>query len=198
MQYYIVAGVVISNICHLCSVFVLYYLISLDVERAQPRQIALVASVLHVLTPAGLFMSAPYAEAPFSLLNFTGMFLYAQAKIRRQKVSSTVLNDVVMLLAGASFALACLFRSNGLLSGLIFLCDLIEQLLNLRSAEPRMQDCRCMLVTCVAGATIMLGFVLPQAIAFEEFCVETETQTSRPWCERAIPSIYSWVQDHYW
>lgn len=171
---------------------------TLVVERPHSRQIAFVASVLHVLTPAGLFLSAPYAEALFSLLNFSGMLLYAQMKINRPLASSSVVDDIKILTSGALFASACLVRSNGLLSGLLFLYDLTEQLLGLMSAPLRLQDCRRIVVTCVAGLTIMLGFVAPQAIAFKEFCAGPSNHPRRPWCEKTVPSIYSWVQEHYW
>jgi phosphatidylinositol glycan class V len=40
-----------------------------------------------------------------------------------------------------------------------------------------------------------IGFAAPQVVAYIEYCTGGK---SRPWCTRLIPSIYSWVQDHYW
>ncbi|KAL6708979.1 ER membrane glycoprotein subunit of the GPI transamidase complex-like protein [Coniothyrium glycines] len=197
LQCYVVAGIVISNLCHLCSAFILYHLVILIVERPERHQIALVASVLHILTPAALFLAAPYAEALFSLLNFGGILMYAQSKLHEPSRTQTLVKDALKLCSGLCFATACLIRSNGLLSGLIFLFDLVGQLASLKPASWNAQSCRRAVVTCTAGTLVLLGFIAPQYLAYLEFCVG-DPHSVRPWCKKALPSIYSWVQSHYW
>lgn len=196
-RYYIVAGIFISTTCHFLSVFVLYRLLAvLTGAGRQQSRVPFVGSVLHILTPASLFLSAPYAEALFSLLNLTGMLCYAES--RATALSPITVREVAYRLSsGLLFAVATAIRSNGLLSGLILLYDVVRylpQLLSMRSSVHAV--CR-VLVTCVSGILVAVGFVGPQYLAYLDFCTTTDSVVS-PWCKKAIPSIYSWVQSHYW
>lgn len=198
LQYYIVAGIVVSNVCHLLSVLVLYRLLTLTLEHQQQRPVAFVASVLHILTPASLFLSAPYAEACFSLLNLAGMLCYAQSKLAAKSEPYSLREDAYKLSSGLLFGFATLVRSNGLLSGLILLYDVAEYLPRLVSLQLSIRDVSKVIITCVAGSFIACGFVWPQYLAYIEFCSGESNLSARPWCEKSVPSIYSWVQSHYW
>lgn len=199
LQQYIAAGMVISNVCHLLSVIVLYRLLTITVGSQQRQQTPFVAAILHILTPASLFLSAPYAEALFSLLNFTGMLLYVQSRAQaRAQAHCSVQEDIYKLGSGIFFASATLTRSNGLLSGLIFLYDVVRYLLCIISMRLTIHDARRIFVTCVAGGTVALGYLWPQYLAYTEFCSGDRSYDSPSWCKRTLPSIYSWVQSHYW
>ena len=50
-------------------------------------------------------------------------------------------------------------------------------------------------ITGLAAIAITLPFVAFQYIAYVTFCSE---EKARPWCGNVIPSVYSFVQDHYW
>ncbi|KAI4642937.1 hypothetical protein J4E93_007006 [Alternaria ventricosa] len=198
LHYYALAGIMISNICHLLSVLVLYRLLTLVLEPQRRQIIPFIAAVLHILTPASLFMSAPYAEAMFSLLNFAGMLFYAQSQTAAETGMSSIRADFQKLGSGACFAAATLMRSNGLLSGLILLYDVVMYIAPVMSAQLSIQDVRRMLVTCMAGSLIALAFLGPQYLAYTEFCDRSSGTGTRPWCDKTFPSIYSWVQSHYW
>ncbi|CBX94368.1 similar to GPI mannosyltransferase 2 [Plenodomus lingam JN3] len=198
LQYYIVAGIIVSNVCHLLSVLVLYRLLALVLDSLQRRRVAFVASVLHILTPASLFMSAPYAESLFSLLNFTGMLCYVQSKLAAKCGHASFLEDVYKLSSGLLFASATLMRSNGLLSGLILLYDVGRYIPLFLPIRLNYHNMRSILVTCVAGMIIICGFLGPQYVAYREFCGREGSSGRREWCDKSIPSIYSWVQSHYW
>ena len=198
LHYYVVAGVVVSNICHLLSVLVLYRLLVLVLEPQRQQIIPFIAAVLHTLTPASLFMCAPYAEAIFSFLNFTGMLFYAQSRAMAETTKSTFGEDLLKIVSGLFFAIAALMRSNGLLSGTIFLYDVARYLPRLMSAQLSVHDARRVIITCVAGVLIAMGFIGPQYFAYVEFCYRGRGTGIRPWCEKSLPSIYSWVQSHYW
>ncbi|KAF2130383.1 glycosyltransferase family 76 protein [Dothidotthia symphoricarpi CBS 119687] len=198
-QCYVWAGIAVSNVCHLLSVLVLYRLLSVIVGKPQQRRhTAFVASVLHVLTPASLFLSSPYAEGLFSLLNFTGMLCYAQSRATSQVGSPTLYEDFLKLSSGLFFASATLMRSNGLLSGLILMYDVARYIPRIISMQVNLHDMRRVFVTCVSGMFVALGFIGPQYLAYLEFCSQGIGSTTRPWCARSVPSIYSWVQSYYW
>ncbi|KAF2628703.1 glycosyltransferase family 76 protein [Macroventuria anomochaeta] len=198
IRYYIIAGIVISTTCHLLSVLVLYRLLTLltGAGRQQSR-IPFVASVLHILTPASLFLLAPYTESLFSLLNLAGMLCYAESRATANSSPVSVQEVVYKLSSGLFFAVATTIRSNGLLSGLVLLYDVVRYLPQLLSMRSSVHDLCRVFVTCVSGTLIAIGFVGPQYLAYLEFC-STSDSTIRPWCENSIPSIYSWVQSHYW
>jgi phosphatidylinositol glycan class V len=197
LRRYVVAGVMVSNVCHLLSVLVLHRLLTVVLGRQQQRQIPLVASILHILTPASLFLSAPYAEAMFSLLNFSGMLHYAQSRALGDKHPSAR-EDVYKLGAGLFFGAATMVRSNGLLSGLILLYDVARYSPQVISMRLSVHDLRRIVVTCVSGTFIAVGFVLPQILAYSTYCGQNFDVEPRPWCEKSVPSIYSWVQSYYW
>ena len=165
--------------------------------RQQQSRIPFVASVLHICTPASLFLSAPYAESLFSLLNLAGMLCYAESKATANPGFISFQEVAYKLSSGLLFAVSTTIRSNGLLSGLVLLYDVaryLPQLLLLRSS---VHDICRIIVTCISGTLIAVGFVGPQYLAYLDYC-RINNSVMRPWCEKSIPSIYSWVQSHYW
>ena len=153
--------------------------------------------MLHILTPASLFLSAPYAESLFSLLNLTGMLCYAESRSAARSSPVSLQEVVYRFSSGLMFAAATTIRSNGLLSGLVLLYDVARYAPQLFSMRLSMHDIFRIIVTCASGSLIALGFVAPQYLAYLNFC-RTSNSVARPWCERSVPSIYSWVQSHYW
>jgi GPI mannosyltransferase 2 len=200
LESYIWAGVFISHASHLLSVLVLHRLFIAVRNETQNSKIAFVGAVLHIISPAGLFLSAPYGESLFSLLNFSGMLLYVNHHRARQDRSSwDVLQDYYLVGSGCCFALAASIRSNGLLSGLIFVYDVATLIPPLLGFRLGLNELRRLVVTVAAGLPIALGFLGPQWLAYEEFCATaTPNRHVRPWCTNLFPSIYSWVQGHYW
>ena len=194
------SGIIISHLSHLLAVIALYHLtIELISAKRQftKRQIAFIASCLHIISPAGLFLSAPYGESIFALLNFAGTLAYIKAvRIRFQHPDRFTKAECLWIIhAGTRFAFAAMVRSNGLLSGLIFAWDAIEAISQPQRLPRDSQAGLRFAATIFAGALVGLGFVAPQSFAWAEYCMYAKT---RPWCSRFPPSIYSWVQDHYW
>lgn len=188
-------GIAIAHVSHVLSVLVLYQLsnsISLA-SSATPRaarKFAFVAACLHIFSPAGLFLSAPYAESTFALLSFSGYFLFHYAAVATTS-SNVCKRDASLVLAGLCFGLSNTIRSNGLLNGMIFPEEAVRALLSFRVQR--------LLAAGLGGALVGLGFLLPQAIAYQHFCVNTgDVGASREWCTRSVPSIYTFVQAHYW
>jgi phosphatidylinositol glycan class V len=200
LRYHIWAGIVISNVCHLISVLVLFRLLNIALGPKQNARVPFIASVLHILSPAALFLSSPYTEALFSALNFAGMLHYVLARSTENSMRAwTIAQDVYILSSGVLFASATLVRGNGLLSGLIYAYDVASFVPRISTLQLTQHEFRRLVVTCVAGMMIAIAFAGPQYLAYQEYCVTNNSSTGvRPWCDGRIPSIYTWVQSHYW
>lgn len=193
-----ISGILTSHLSHLGAVITLYSLVRrmIPSESERKREIAFTAACLHTVSPAGLFLSAPYGESTFAFTTFLGILCYLCAQ--EDKISPTQQSRLPttawILLSGFCFALSTLFRSNGLLHGTIFLFQAITSL-RACFVTPSGSNLLHLFSTVVAGSFIAVGFALPQAIAYLQYCTP---EPSRPWCSYTMPSIYSWVQKHYW
>ena len=185
---------------HLFSVLVLYQL-SLTICLMQPSKEALstaiLAASLHIISPGGLFLSAPYAESSFSFLNMTGFYLYAKSR-RADYTSRSNTRDCLLVVSGIVFGLATTLRSNGLLSGLIFCYDLFEPTAKILQLRDVLSNIRRLFFLGLSGCGLATGFVLPQYLAYIEYCANAKEGNQRPWCTYHPPSVYTWVQRHYW
>jgi phosphatidylinositol glycan class V len=189
-------GVVITHVAHLLSVLVVFAL-GITLFPSRPSQFALTAAFLHIISPAGLFLSAPYAESSCALLTFSGVLLFA--KSFSSNGQPTAGHDLLVLLSGISFGISATFRSNGVLNGLLLLGEAFRVLNSLRYGF-RFTTIRRLLATGLGGLSVGGGFLLPQYIAWSEYCgqANADVNSLRPWCQETIPSIYSFVQAHYW
>lgn len=94
------------------------------------------------------------------------------------------------------FGTATTFRSNGILNGLLLLEEAVRVLLRLKDGM-NIETFRRLIAAGVGGLFVLAGFLLPQFVAYQEYCT-TSSQDRRPWCERTLPSVYTFVQEHYW
>lgn len=179
---------------HLLSVLTLFVL-TLAVFPGSSADFALKASLLHVISPAGLFLSAPFAESSCALLSFLGMLAFARSRAGPAS-TTTWAQDQLVLLAGLVFGIAATFRSNAILNGLLLLAEAFRTLYSL-IYDFHLTKVRRLLVTGLAGLFVAAGFLLPQYLAYREYCTPSNLQP-REWCERTLPSIYTFVQAHYW
>jgi phosphatidylinositol glycan class V len=183
------ASIFVANTAHLLSALVLY---RLGQVAWRDQTLSLVAALLHILSPAGLFLSAPYTESSFALLAFSGYLLFAFGCRAEQR---PVLRDLYTVLAGVIFGLATTFRSNGILNGIPFAWEVLRHFPDL----PRrpIDTVRRLFALGVGGVCVAVGSLGPQAVAYLRFCSGTSGQL-RPWCQGYVPSIYTFVQQHYW
>lgn len=156
---------------------------------------AFISAALHIISPAGLFLSAPYAESSCALLGFAGSLVFTSSLADEGQESLD--HDLLVVLSGILFAVATTFRSNGILNGLLLLEEAFRTLLRLTNGV-RVATVRRLLATGLGGLIVGGGFLLPQYIAWSEYCTESEVEVLRPWCGKTVPSIYAFVQDHYW
>lgn len=193
----LVVGVALSHTYHLLSVVALYFYSKtlFSPDRASTSSVPFVAAATHIISPAGLFLSAPYAESLTSFLTFSGCYLYSQGAISHLNGHFSS-GNVLTVLAGALFGVATSVRSNALFNGLLFLCDSLRLYrYGLKNLSDRGLLARQLSLNC-GGVCIALGFILPQCLGYLTYCTGGSQQ--RPWCEKSIPSIYSWVQSYYW
>lgn len=193
-------GILISNASHFAAVIALHQLTYHIIPSTEltKRQAAFAASCLHIISPAGLFLSAPYGESTFAMLNFSGALSYVLAiKARFQSKPDVMTVAMWTLLAGGCFGLSATIRSNGVLAGLFFAWDAIEVEGSLQPTQliRNFKVLGTFAATICAGILVGIGFAAPQVVAYVEYCTG---ENSRPWCTKLIPSIYSWVQDYYW
>ncbi|EAS36187.3 GPI mannosyltransferase 2 [Coccidioides immitis RS] len=191
-------GIGLSHICHYLSVLLLYGLSkAIFGERHKyGNSLPFLSAALHIVCPAGAFLSAPYSEALFSFLNFLGFYVYVQA-LKDDRSGSLLVRDLKFVAAGCVFALATTVRSNGILSGMLFAYDATLALVEIIQARSvKLAGLRRLTFVVLGGAMVLVGAVGPQYLAYSLYC--QPSASPREWCVRLFPSIYTWVQSYYW
>jgi len=181
------SAVLLANLAHALSTAVLYAL----TREVFPlnKKLPLVAALLHVISPAGLFLSAPYSESLFALLTFSGLYCYVRG---------------YMVFAGAWMFLATMVRSNGLLNGAVFLLDFWRVGWRLMAGEEggvseRWRAVGRLVGLGVGGVLVGAGLAFPQWVAYGKYCLtDAGAGEVRSWCDDTVPSIYLFVQERYW
>lgn len=189
------SGIALSHVSHFLSVLVLHALTKslFGHETRSQKAFCLTSAALHIISPAGAFLSAPYGESLFSLLNFTGFYAYSSALLA-ENAGRWVRRDILFFLAGILFATATTIRGNGIISGCLFAYDALQGAIQFLWNGPSIDLIRRTGFIVLGGSIVALGSIVPQYVAYTEYCVAT----TRPWCGRLLPSVYSWVQVHYW
>lgn len=186
-------AIAVAHVSHLVAVLALY---QLTLVLCNQQRFAFVAAALHIFSPAGLFLSAPYAESSFSCLSFVGNLLFA---LGVRAGPDAWRRNVALVAAGAVFGLSCTFRSNGLFSGLLFAVETVNCLLALKNDKLSIQNILRLFAPVLGGIFVAIGMIVPQAIAWTRYCAETSNEVElRPWCSSLIPNIYTFVQAEYW
>lgn len=94
------------------------------------------------------------------------------------------------------FGAACTVRSNAILNGLLLLEEAVRALYSLTGGL-ELAKMRRLVSAGIGGLCVGIGFLLPQYVAYTEYCTSSDVP-AREWCSRALPSIYTFVQEHYW
>lgn len=157
--------------------------------------IAFLSAFLHIVCPAGAFLSAPYGEPVFSLLNFTGLYAYTSACLNDTN-GRLFHRDLKVLVSGTLFAIATTVRSNGVLSGMLFAYDAVVGLIGVMRNGISFPLIRRLGFVFLGGSLILIAMVGPQYVAYKIYC--QDAVAPRSWCNNTIPSIYTWVQSYYW
>ncbi|GFF23228.1 hypothetical protein IFM58399_00216 [Aspergillus lentulus] len=164
-------------------------------DTAKQKTLCFLSAALHIISPAGAFLSAPYGEALFSLLSISGSYLYSSS-VLDDTTNHRLSRDLKLLTAAVLISAATAVRSNGILGGILFAYDALLQLQQILSRGLSWAVVSRLAVTVLGGCVIALGMAVPQYIAFIAFCMTPNAP--RPWCGWTIPSIYRFVQEQYW
>ncbi|KAM3546459.1 hypothetical protein ARSEF1564_000734 [Beauveria bassiana] len=189
------AGIALAHASHAVAVFALHRL-TLLLTGGDARR-ALLVALLCVVSPAGVFLSAPYAESPFAALSFAGVWVLAAGY---EHPLGSARRSAAVLAAGAVLGLATAVRSNGLANGLLFAVEALRAAGAFVKA-PGVRLAVAAGVAGVGGVLVAMGSAIPQYVAYTIYCGVGEGRAAvmrPPWCERTVPSIYSYVQDVYW
>ncbi|KZZ96810.1 GPI mannosyltransferase 2-like protein [Moelleriella libera RCEF 2490] len=173
------------------------------------RRLAFLSAALHILSPAGLFLSAPYNESPFACLCFLGNLLFGMGiglGSSRDDACGQMRAAGTVVASGLVFGLATTFRSNGLSSGLMFAAEAAIRLHMFVQWPPRRRHLVAVGAAGVGGLFVAAGSLVPQTLAWKRYCTSpspmgsssSSSSSMRPWCQQRIPSIYTFVQEHYW
>lgn len=181
-----------TNLFHLLSCVSMYYLAlatfaKISMFRQRKRAIALAASLAYVVSPAGIFLTAPYSESLCNLLVVTGLWLRELA-LAKNTVGASFGNVRLVVLytfSGTLVAIAFGVRANSVLFGLFYLFDLQNAWRN-----HHIQDC---VWTIVAGGQIFAAIVVAVWYPYSVFCPERGQ-----WCTWWVPSLFSYAQSTYW
>lgn len=184
---------------HFLSVLLMFYLVDnlFATQSEKSSAVALVAAVLHIISPAGIFLSAPYSESIFSAVSMLGLVFYLKSFEYRVHGNSLPRNGFIVT-SGLLLGCATVLRSNGLFNGLLFLWDAAAVFVTIMGSGLTVRRVLELASIATGGICIGLGFVLPQYLAYREYCLNDSGPPLRPWCVGTMPSIYAWVQSHYW
>ena len=204
-------GICLSHVTHWWSVLLCYDVSKLVFAPAGAREsdtegFAILSAVFHILSPAGVFLSAPYAESLFAMLTFGGAFWYARARMCFAR-GEELMGAIWIFGCGLVFGLSTLMRGNGLLSGLTLVYEFVvclQELLRLSRKSGGLKDkltgvfLARVIVIGLAGVAMALIAAWPQFVAYRDFCSGQEGGVRRPWCSHLIPSIFTFVQAENW
>jgi GPI mannosyltransferase 2 len=166
-------------------------------EAHVKSSVAFVAALLYIISPAGIFLSAPYTESPFAMVNMLGirLFLLGKDLHNRGQYSGGAL---VTVLGGFISGAATVVRSNGILNGMFYAWDASTCLLHIAQGQASFGRVIRIVSLGIGGMLIGAGMILPQSQAYLEYCTDPSIEVIRPWCRDRFPSIFSFVQSHYW
>jgi phosphatidylinositol glycan class V len=170
------------------------------------KTFALYATALYILTTSPATASSPYTEPLFAFLTCTGLWLILPSRISKTSGAELVISKVLGLLCLAG---ATATRSLGILSVIAVIWQGFLQPIyqgdHRVSVRPLLRTATSLtthqlvlkrgILTAVAATAIILPFIAFQYTAYVTYCSDAKT---RPWCGHALPSVYSYVQDHYW
>lgn len=188
----LLASVIYANGFHLVSCISMFYLAEttfnkISMFRLRAKSIAWASSLAYVISPAGIFLTAPYSESFCNVLVITGLWFREAALGKNPVLSSfrTLTSVLLYLLSGLLIAISFGVRANSVLFGLFYLYDLQNAWKNRLVA-----DCA---LTIAAGGQLAVAIIVSTWYPYSVFC-----PNRGEWCNSWFPSLFSYAQAKYW
>lgn len=175
-----VASLAINNCLFLLSVVLLA---RLSEAILQDDKVSATAVLVFILSPASIHHCMAYTEALFTAASWLGLYcLYCRGS------SST---------AALAFAVSSATRSNGLLNVGFLLHEHGRRLLK---AWPHSKTAALWQAVQAAAFSAIAAapYFAYMLFGYRQFCTGVYAEQQRPWCSKALPSAYGYVQDVYW
>ncbi|GMH34304.1 hypothetical protein BSKO_02138 [Bryopsis sp. KO-2023] len=187
---YSLSGLIISNLAYVVSIVLFDDLSSRVLNN---ELLSAVATVFYSVPPSSVFLSAAYTEGPFCMFTMAALWLIF-AK------NSTWTASLII-------AASCAVRSNGILHiGFLGHFALSKCVQLWPRSKPRALG--ALLELMVPGIVAATPLIVFQYQGYARFCEDPHQSVGdgavsgiaqiRPWCQKGIPYLYGFVQDHYW
>lgn len=185
------------------------------------EETALKAALLFCFNPATIFFSAPYSEALFAHLTFSGMLnILGLYKRYLHSNKSVGCRDILYIIP---IAMSTCTRSNGLLNiGFLAYFFISFYYHKLRKCKHNLLHftLKVFIVLVFSVCFCTIPFITYQMYAYNLFCKDfnasfpanihanavennlvlqgTFLQHNQTWCHQQFPFSYSYIQNHYW
>jgi Gpi18-like mannosyltransferase len=198
----IAGGLLVSHCAHWLAVVQVWALAKCligggDAQKRTDSYVPFCSAVLHILSPAGIFLSAPYTESLFAFLHISGLLVYVYA-VQYFNHARALSGCLAMVTAGLFFGAATMIRSNGILAGIPYLIEAVTTALAVMSQGFSVTRISRLASVVIGGSLVAVGMITPQVLAYLEYCHGRDLGDRQPWCDLTIPSIFTWTQSHYW
>ena len=197
---HLIMGWAASNLAFLLATLLLY---QLTLKVYGSRKMAAVTSLLFIINPATVFMSAVYTESLFAMFSFAGMLCL--------EIHHPWVAILLLALGGAT-------RSNGVLALLYLATYHYRRLV----ASGRSYLVPGVIIGAVQSVFIVAPYALFQLYGYCVYCSDSgggslvdslavvfcpsiplpavvhRPTTHPPWCDQTLPHPYGYVQATYW
>ncbi|RLV86939.1 GPI mannosyltransferase [Meyerozyma sp. JA9] len=186
------ASFLYANGFHLAACISMHFLVEttfgkISMFRSRAKSIALASSLAYVISPAGIFLTAPYSESFCNVLVVTGLW-FREAALGKTPVLSSFKNTgsvILYLLSGSLIAISFGVRANSVLFGLFYLYDLQKAWQNSLVTD--------FILTLAAGGQLAVAIAVSIWYPYSVFC-----PGRGEWCHSWFPSLFSYAQSKYW
>lgn len=211
-------GVLLNFIFSTLATISLYELSKLLLVK---EEIATKAALLFCFNPATIFFSAPYSEALFAYLTFSGILnILRLYQHYLHSIKTVGCRDVLYIIP---IALSTCTRSNGLLNiGFVayFIISFYYHKLKTHKQSSLLFTFKVFTVLVISICFCIIPYIAYQMYAYNLFCKDfnatfpesilanalennlvlqgTFSQYNQTWCHQQLPFSYSYIQDHYW
>lgn len=197
----LISGVLIVNVSFVLATATLY---RLGIRIFKDEKFSRIAAICYCLTPSGMFSTAVYTESLFAFLTFYGMEKmvdkkYLQAAIIWMLTTLTRSNAITYI---GFFGYEWL-KSNEIKKIAEYLYGvIIEKNLNTKIDTINVKRLvKSTVKFIIYSCFVLSGLVFYQFFCYKKFCMDVKDDHNnfiRPWCEKKLPLLYSFVQIEYW